>query len=198
MRQNTREEQPESEGLRTDHDLLAEWTESRRAAHRLRAHTTGFVAVLSVVALLVLPALWKLEQGLATRAAVARCQASVAARRRSELEARLKNGAPLADARALKGTLAFGCRSFFDELAEVVNARSPSMAFRNVKAEVLDGTIKIRCQADADSAATAHMFAESAGRRDAGSSLVSALRQNSEMGPRGVSFEYVKSARVTP
>ena len=188
---------PDDRTLNVEVDLLAEWKAKKALARTRTSGAFWRMAAPLAAAVVLLPPLVQWHSSAGRRATLSARQAGLAHSKRIALESQVQAGKAAMDLQTLRRELATDCRTFFDEVAVVLNSASPAMALRTLRSDVAAAEIKIRCQADADSAATAHRFVEPAGRgNNVRSSMLSAIRLNSTLGPHGVSFEYIKSIEV--
>lgn len=188
---------PDQKALNVNVDLLAEWTAERGRKRRQTSRAFTWFSIPILVAAVALPLLVHAQLAARERAALAAGRAQFNHARRVELEAKQKADESTKDVQSLKKVLGVECRKILDGTATVLNAAGPTMAFRSVKCEVVGSEIAIRCQADADSSLTAHRFVDSAGTGiGVKCSVLSAMRLNPSLGPRAVSFDYVKEIAV--
>jgi hypothetical protein len=171
-------------------DLLAEWNacraRTRSRCHRLLAALMG----LLLVSLILMPLLVGVFGGARASAAKAAADAEAAALVLQDLEKQETLIAPAIAEQRLLEQADENALLMLDQIVWLANSAGEGVAFSQLRAEASGGTIRLKCQADADGFGTARTFTERIGLGPGVTkTTISSTKRSDVLGAGGLAFE---------
>ena len=189
-------EAPSTKRIDVEANLLDEWIHERRETKK--QIQLRIVATIGLAGL----GLWSAGNLSNWRAGFAAKQAPVAQRLKAiqsqyaEIVPATGANTPV-DVRAMAESTKKNADAYMGQIVALMNSASPSLAFSNVKADILGGEVKLTGQADAETYYAANEFIQRNNDASKGMNATQVSTSRSDLlANDGVSFQFVKKVRV--
>jgi hypothetical protein len=188
---------PKQRTINVEVNLLAEWLERRNRLRDERVRWTGILATLGLAAIVTIPFLSDTAIAAAGKAQKAALISRTHEMTLLTLQAQQSQLQPRIDSDAMLQLCRGRATTLMTCLFGVLNATTPKVAVESIEATVLGGEVSIRTKAQAQTYESAQDYVSGAGQGvGVKSAILSTARQNKDLGPEGVSFEFTKKIEV--